>query len=155
MQFYECEAYYWVAVANFAEALATVDPVEGARLKAEAEAYRKDLLTAVQRTITLSPVVPVRDGTFHSVIPFACYVRGLSTGDMGVETGRFWKSRRPDVLGNGPVGGGADQSGGALRLPAMCGSKVISTCWKIACFWRIRMSTVAIGSPPVGSIRVD
>ena len=78
MQFYECEAYYWVAVANFADALATIDPAEGARLKAEAEAYRKDLLSAVERTIALSPVVPVRDGTFHSVIPFACYVRGLS-----------------------------------------------------------------------------
>jgi hypothetical protein len=25
----------------------------------------------------------VRDGTFHSVIPFACYVRGLSTGAWG------------------------------------------------------------------------
>ena len=83
MQFYECEAYYWVAVAHFAEALATIDPAEGARLKAEAEAYRKDLLAAVERTIALSPVVPVRDGTFHSVIPFACYVRGLSTGAWG------------------------------------------------------------------------
>jgi hypothetical protein len=83
MQFYECEAYYWVSVANFAEALATIDPAEGARLKAEAEAYRKDLLAAVERSIALSPVVPVRDGTFHSVIPFGCYVRGLSTGAWG------------------------------------------------------------------------
>ena len=83
MQFYECEAYYWLAVRNFAEALATIDPAEGARLRAEAEAYRKDLLAAVERTIALSPVVPVRDGTYHSVIPFACYVRGLSTGAWG------------------------------------------------------------------------
>ncbi len=36
------------------------------------EAYRQDLLAAVERTIALSPVVPVRDGTYHSVIPFAC-----------------------------------------------------------------------------------
>jgi len=83
MQFYECEAYYWVAVAHFAEALATIDPSEGARLMTETEAYRKDLRTAVERTIALSPVVPVRDGTYHSVIPFACYVRGLSTGAWG------------------------------------------------------------------------
>lgn len=83
MQFYECEAYYWIAVAHFADALATIDPAEGGRLKAEAEAYRKDLLAAVERSIALSPVVPVRDGTYHSIIPFACYVRGLSTGAWG------------------------------------------------------------------------
>lgn len=83
MQFYECEAYYWVAVAHFADALATIDPTDGARLKTEAEAYRKDLLASVERSIALSPVVPVRDGTFHSVIPFACYVRGLATGAWG------------------------------------------------------------------------
>lgn len=83
MQFYEAEAYYWAAVAHFAEALATLDPAEGTRLMAEAESYRKDLLAAVDRTIALSPVVPVRDGTYHSVIPFACYVRGLSTGAWG------------------------------------------------------------------------
>lgn len=83
MQFYECEAYYWSAVAHFADALATIDPAEGARLRAEAEAYRKDLLAAVERSIALSPVVPVRDGTYHSIIPFACYVRGLSTGAWG------------------------------------------------------------------------
>jgi hypothetical protein len=111
MQFYECEAYYWVAVANFAEALATIDPAEGARLKAEAEAYRKDLLTAVERTIALSPVVPVRDGTFHSVIPFACYVRGLSTGAWG------WKR---DGSGShvGPMYWETVQSAAALISPA-------------------------------------
>jgi hypothetical protein len=83
MQFYECEAYYWVSVANFAQALTTIDSAEGVRLLAEAEAYRKDLQTAVERSIALSPVVPVRDGTYHSVIPFANYVRGLSTGAWG------------------------------------------------------------------------
>jgi hypothetical protein len=83
MQFYECEAYYWIAAAHFADALSTIDPAEGKRLKAEVEAYRKDLLAAVERSIALSPVVPVRDGTYHSVIPFACYVRGLSTGAWG------------------------------------------------------------------------
>lgn len=83
MQFYEAEAYYWAAIAHFAEALVPLDPAEGRRLMAEAEAYRQDLRTAVERTITLSPVVQVRDGTYHSVIPFACYVRGLSTGAWG------------------------------------------------------------------------
>lgn len=83
MQFYECEAYYWASIARLAETLAVVDPAEGARLRAEAEAYRRDLKAAVERSIALSPVVPVRDGTYHSVVPFACYVRGLSTGAWG------------------------------------------------------------------------
>ena len=83
MQYYSHEAYYWVAVAHFAEAVATIDPSEGARLMAEAEAYRKDLLSAVDRSVALSPVVPVRDGTYHSVIPFGCHMRGLGTGAWG------------------------------------------------------------------------
>jgi hypothetical protein len=111
MQFYECEAYYWAAVARFADALATIDPAEGAKLQAEAEAYRKDLLAAVERTIALSPVVPVRDGTYHSVIPFACYVRGLSTGAWG------WKR---DGSGKhvGPMYWETVQSAAALISPA-------------------------------------
>jgi hypothetical protein len=111
MQFYECEAYYWVSVAHFADALATIDPVEGAALRAEAEAYRRDLLAAVERSIALSPVVPVRDGTFHSVIPFACYVRGLSTGAWG------W---RRDGSGShvGPLYWETVQSAAALISPA-------------------------------------
>ena len=83
MQFYECEGYYWASVSRLAATLAVVDPEGGAKLAAAAEAYSKDLRAAVERSIALSPVVPVRDGTFHSVIPFACYVRGLSTGAWG------------------------------------------------------------------------
>jgi hypothetical protein len=83
MQFYEAEAYYWASLSHLAATLSVIDPDGGAKLRTEAEAYRKDLLAAVDRSIALSPVVPVRDGTFHSVIPFACYVRGLSTGAWG------------------------------------------------------------------------
>jgi len=83
MQFYETEAYYWLAVKLTAELLADVDPAAGARLLAEAEAYRKDLLAALDRSIALTPVVPVRDGTYHSFIPFAPYVRGFASGAWG------------------------------------------------------------------------
>ncbi len=41
MQFYESEAYYWLAVKSTAELLAQIDPAEGARLAAAAEAYRQ------------------------------------------------------------------------------------------------------------------
>lgn len=111
MQFYECEAYYWVFLSRFADALSVIDADGGAALKAEAEAYRKDLLAAVDRSVALSPVVPVRDGTFHSVIPFACYVRGLSTGAWG------WQR---DGSGShvGPLYWETVQSAAALVSPA-------------------------------------
>jgi hypothetical protein len=83
MQFYESEAYYWLAVARTAELLARVDPEAGAKLAAAAEAYRLDLLAAVERSIALTPVVAVRDGTYHSFIPFAPYVRGFAAGAWG------------------------------------------------------------------------
>ena len=83
MNFYECEAYYWASVSRLAATLREIDPVGGAALAAEAESYGRDLRAAVERSIALSPVVPVRDGTFHSVVPFACYVRGLATGAWG------------------------------------------------------------------------
>jgi hypothetical protein len=87
MQFYESEAYYWLAVRQFARGLARIDPAEGARLEAEADSYRKDLKAAVERSVALSPVVLVRDGTYRSFIPFACYVRGFAS--------RAWSWRRP------------------------------------------------------------
>jgi len=111
MQFYEAEGYYWSSMARFADALSTIDPASGAKLKAEAESYRKDLRAAVDRSITLSPLVPVRDGTYHSVVPFACYVRGLATGAWG------WQR---DGSGShvGPLYWDTVQSAAALISPA-------------------------------------
>ncbi|MCX6872309.1 MAG: hypothetical protein NTW21_00645 [Verrucomicrobia bacterium] len=83
LQWYWSEAYYCASVSRWAATLSEIDPAQGAKLAAEAEAYRKDLLTAAERSIALSPVVQVRDGTYHSVIPFGCYMRGLGTGAWG------------------------------------------------------------------------
>jgi len=83
MQFYETEAYYWLAVKRMADLLALIDPDEGAKLATEAEAYRKDLVAAIDRSIALTPVVPVWDGTYRSFIPFAPYVRGFAAGAWG------------------------------------------------------------------------
>ncbi|MHB8521356.1 MAG: hypothetical protein ACYDH9_11455 [Limisphaerales bacterium] len=111
MQFYECEGYYWASVSRLAATLSVIDPDGGAKLRTEAEAYGKDLRAAVDRSIALSPVVPVRDGTFHSVIPFACYVRGLGTGAWG------WQR---DGSGEhvGPLYWDTVQSAAALISPA-------------------------------------
>jgi hypothetical protein len=75
-QFYTTEAYYYLAVKRMAELLNLLDPAEAAKMAAEAEAYRRDLLAALERSITLTPVICVQDGTYHSYIPFAVYVRG-------------------------------------------------------------------------------
>ncbi len=83
MQFYETEAYDSLAVKRLTEALALIDPAESFRLEREAEAYRNDLLAAINRSILLSPVVPVREGTYRSFIPFAPYVRGFASGVCG------------------------------------------------------------------------
>jgi len=111
MHFYEAEAYYWSSLAQLADALCAIGHSEGPRLKREAEAYRKDLLAAVERSITLSPVVPVRDGTYHSVIPFGCYVRGLGTGAWG------WQ-REGSGAHVGPLYWETVQSAAALVSPA-------------------------------------
>jgi hypothetical protein len=87
MQFYESEAYYWLAVKGLAEVLSLVNEKESAKLAAQAELYRKDLLAAVERSIMLTPVVRVRDGTYRSFIPFSCYVRGFASAG--------WNWRRP------------------------------------------------------------
>lgn len=83
MQFYETEAYDWLAAREMARLLVEIDPTEAARLAAEAEAYRRDLLAAVERSVELTPVVAVRDGTYHSFTPFAPYVRGFASGAWG------------------------------------------------------------------------
>jgi hypothetical protein len=83
MEYYETDAYYWLGVKFMAEMLSAIDPVEGAKMAAEAEAYRQDILAAAERSIVLTPVVAVRDGTYRSFIPFAPYVRGFALGTWG------------------------------------------------------------------------
>ncbi len=83
MDFYESEAYYWLAVNSMAELLAQVDPASSAKIAREARDYRKDIEASVDRSITLTPVVATRDGTYHSFIPFAPYVRGFASGAWG------------------------------------------------------------------------
>ncbi len=83
MDFYESEAYYWLAVNSVAGMLARLDPAAGAKMAKEARSYREDIESAVNRSITLTPVVATRDGTYHSFIPFAPYVRGFASGAWG------------------------------------------------------------------------
>jgi hypothetical protein len=111
MPFYEAEAYYWASVAHFASALGELDAQAGARWTAEAEDWRKDSVAAIERSIALSPVVLVRDGTYHSVIPFACYVRGSATNAWGF-------AREGSGEHVGPLYWDTVQSAAALVSPA-------------------------------------
>jgi len=75
-QHYITEAYYWLGVKRMAEMLALIAPEEGAKMEAEAEVYRRDLLAAAERSIVLSPVMRVQDGTYRSFLAPFPYCRG-------------------------------------------------------------------------------
>ena len=67
---------------RFAEAMAEVDPDNAGRYLAESEQYRQALQKAVDRAITLAPVMKVRNGTYRSYIPPIFYIRGPSIGQV-------------------------------------------------------------------------
>jgi hypothetical protein len=79
---------YWFAVNGYAyrglraasEAVSALDPATGARLKKEAEAYRADLRRAVFHSMSLAPVVPLRDGTFVPAVPPRTSLHGRELG---------------------------------------------------------------------------
>jgi hypothetical protein len=53
------------------------DPVAGKKYLEEAELYRRQIRKAVERSIALAPVRPIRNGTYRTHIPALCYTRGL------------------------------------------------------------------------------
>ena len=79
---YESNASFCHAIARHAEAIAAVDRDSGRRFAHQAEQFRKDLRAAVERSLTLSPVIRVRDGTYHSFLPPAPYMRGPASRFM-------------------------------------------------------------------------
>jgi hypothetical protein len=66
-----------------AELLATIDAAESKRMAEAAEAYRQDLVAAAERSIALTPVTQVRDGTYRSFLTFSPYVRGFASTAWG------------------------------------------------------------------------
>jgi hypothetical protein len=61
---YACAGLFGVA-----EMLRSLDPEKAAELTAEAEAFKADILTALDECIARSPVVPLRDGTWCPTAP--------------------------------------------------------------------------------------
>ena len=76
------DAWYCQGLHRFAEAMREVDPDNAAKYLAESEQYRKSLQKAVDRAITLAPVMKVRNGTYRSYIPPIFYIRGPSIGQV-------------------------------------------------------------------------
>ena len=82
------EWHYWFAVNAYAyrglnaaaEAVAVIVPEEGARLKKEAASYREDIRRAAFHGMSISPVVPLRDGTFVPAIPPRTPLHGREFG---------------------------------------------------------------------------
>jgi hypothetical protein len=84
---YQSNASYCYALMRHAEVIAAVDPEAGRRFAREARDFRNDLLSAVDKSLTLSPVIRVRDGTYHSFLPPFPYARGPASRFMPVEFG--------------------------------------------------------------------
>jgi len=75
---YQTNVFYWRGLKSAAAAIAEVDRDAGARFTKEAEEYRQAILRAVDRSVVLSPVVCVNDGTYRRYIPPQPYLRGMA-----------------------------------------------------------------------------
>lgn len=73
-------AHAWRGLKSAAEALSEIDHPEASKLKAEAEAYRKDLLAGITEACVRSPVVKLRDGTWVPHFPSRPTRRGRDVG---------------------------------------------------------------------------
>jgi hypothetical protein len=76
------DAWYYQGLHRFAEAMAEVDSINAGRYFEESDQYQKALKKAVDRAITLAPVMQVRNGTYRSFIPPIFYIRGPSIGQV-------------------------------------------------------------------------
>jgi hypothetical protein len=93
--FFSPNAWYYAGLKRAAEVLAGQDAAQYARLLKEAELFRRDIRKAADRSMALSPVVKVGDGTYRRCVPFAPYMRGLGTdldtGFSGYADGRWFE----------------------------------------------------------------
>ena len=74
---YQTSVFYWRGLKCAAEALNDIEPETGTRFLREADDFRQGILRAVERSVTLTPVVRVSDGTCRRYIPPQPYLRGL------------------------------------------------------------------------------
>lgn len=73
LHWYATNAYYHLGLKTAAEALAEIGHPEAARLRKEAEEYRKDILQSAAEAVAQSPAVRLRDGTYVPYVPPRAY----------------------------------------------------------------------------------
>ncbi len=66
---YMLNAYAYLGISRMAEILQEINPIESARLKEEAAAWKKDILISLENSMANSPVVPIGDGTWSPTVP--------------------------------------------------------------------------------------
>ena len=95
------DSWYYQGLRRFAQAMMEVDPDNAARYVTESEQYRRALQKAMDRAITLSPVIRVRNGTYRSYIPPILYLRGPSIGQVTqiAMTDQDWPLQGLDAAG--------------------------------------------------------
>jgi len=64
------------ALDRWAQALEDSGPLAAGKYRGEAAAYREDLRRTAERELALSPVRPIRDGTYRTYVPTSPYRRG-------------------------------------------------------------------------------
>lgn len=69
--------FYWRGLRSAAEAIGDIDSETGARFRRQAEDFRQAIIRAADRSLEVTPVVRVRDGTCRRYIPPQPYLRGL------------------------------------------------------------------------------
>jgi len=74
---YQTSVFFWRGLQSAAEALSEVEPETGARFRQQAEDFREAIIRAADRSIVLTPVIRVTDGTYRRYIPPQPYLRGL------------------------------------------------------------------------------
>ena len=84
---YESNASFCYALRRHAEIIGTVDKDAASRYAEQAAAFRHDLLAAVEKSLTLSPVIRTRDGMYHSFLPPGPYMRGPASRFMPTNFG--------------------------------------------------------------------
>ena len=95
---YQSNASYCYALILHAEVIAAVDPDAGRRFAKEARDFRTDLLAAVDKSLTLSPVIRVRDGTYHSFLPPFPYLRRPASRSCRSSSAACTRRGYPNVI---------------------------------------------------------
>ena len=155
MQFYECEAYYWV----FRLAIRGRLERDRSRRRRQTQGRGRGLSQrpagggrAVHRALA-------GGSGARRHLPFGHSVRLLRAraehGGLGLAARRLRRACRPAVLGNGPVGGAADQPGGTVVAQGRAGAGISRRAGRSVALGECRMSEIGTGSTPAGSIRAD